>query len=78
LRILGRDARQRELTYGCDNLYTPDDDPFFQEYQKECVNKTTSAPPSINVYDRTCCYDSVFNGYELYQWGREEDYIKIY
>ena len=63
---------------GCDDIYNPDTDPLFNEYQKECVSRSSFAPPSVAVYDRLCCYDSVFNGYELFQWGREETYIKIY
>lgn len=66
------------LMYGCDNLYTPDDDLFFYEYQKECVFKSSSAPPSIDVYDEICCYSSVFNGFQLYEKDRSEEYIKIY
>lgn len=65
------------LQYGCDNIYTPDTDLLFSEYQKECVSRSVSAPDLV-VYDQTCCYASSFNGFDLYEWGIEEDYVKIY
>lgn len=64
------------LMYGCDNLYTPDNDLLFSEYQIDCVRQEFVV--GEDYYDSTCCYDSVFNGYELYQWGIEETHIKIY
>jgi len=66
------------LMFGCDDLYTPDDDEYYNEYQAECVGRSAYAPSKLDVYDQTCCYASVFNGYELYEWDREDTHIKIY
>lgn len=62
---------------GCDNPYTPQNDHLYNQYQEECVDTQVVGSPSY-LYDSMCCYDSVFNGFEIFQWGTNENYIKVY
>ncbi|MCB2219248.1 MAG: hypothetical protein KQI35_02550 [Bacteroidetes bacterium] len=64
------------LEHGCDTPYNPLNDTIWTQYQSDCVDQSASAPKEL--YDTMCCYDSVFNGFEIYQWGKEETHVKVY
>lgn len=66
------------LESGCDTPYDPQNDTLWHSYQSQCVKQGTFLIPPANQYNSMCCYDAVFNGFEIYQWGTEETHIKVY
>ena len=66
------------LEYGCDNPFDPNDDELWKLYQEECVSQSTELPPGISAYDMACCFDSVFNGFNIYTDVPDTVHVKIY
>jgi hypothetical protein len=66
------------LINGCDySGGNPQDDPLFGAYNKECVSRI-SVPPGVLAYDRVCCFDSVFNGFQLWDDSPSFSHVRVY
>jgi hypothetical protein len=66
------------LQNGCDTPFSPSDDAFWGLYQEECFQSSNAVPSGMNVYDRACCFDAVFNNFQIWQANEGSRYVKIY
>jgi len=65
------------LQNGCDTPLSPSDDGFWGLYQEECFSQE-DVPSGMNVYDKACCFDAIFNNFQIWQSGLENKYVKVY
>jgi hypothetical protein len=66
------------LEHGCDySGGNPQDDPLFGAYNKECV-KRKIVHPGVLAYDSVCCFDSVFNGFQLWDDALDFSHVRVY
>jgi hypothetical protein len=66
------------LINGCDySGGNPQDDPLFGAYNKECVDRF-NVPPGVLAYDKVCCFDSVFNGFQLWDDTLDFSHVRVY
>jgi len=54
------------LEFGCDGLFSPKND-FWGLYDSQCISAIIKADIPDHTYDSACCYQSSFNGFDLYQ-----------
>lgn len=59
------DAGYEPLEKGCDNILNRDSENYWELYNNECV---LDRDGDDNIYEESCCLDSILNGYELYQY----------
>jgi hypothetical protein len=62
----------------CDTPYDPQNDTFWFMYQSNCFDQTPSLPSDSSLYDQACCYDSIVNGFEIWQWDSTVAGVKVY
>lgn len=66
------------LQNGCDTPFSPSNDEYWGLYQEECFQSSNAVPSGMNVYDQACCFDAVFNNFQIWQSGKESKYVKVY
>ena len=66
------------LENGCDTPFVPSDDALWGLYQEECFSYSDNVPSGMDVYDKACCYDAVFNNFEIWQTDYGNTYVKVY
>ena len=62
------------LVVGCDAPLVPANDNF-SSYQRDCVSDPVG---SSGVYSSVCCFDSVFNGFELWKSNVDFSHVRVY
>ena len=55
----------------------PQDDPLFGAYNNKCVGQE-NVPPGVLAYDKVCCFDSVFNGFQLWDDSLDFSHVRVY
>ena len=65
------------LVVGCDAPLVPANDNF-SSYQRDCVFRFPPFPSVPDVYDSVCCFDSVFNGFELWKSDVNFSHVRVY
>lgn len=66
------------LENGCDTPFVPSDDALWELYQEQCFSQSPNIPSGMDVYDKACCYDAVFNNFEIWQANYGNTYVKVY